>query len=247
MYNPLKVSLPLSMADLSYGMPNAEEELKRAESRGEIVPKHDHEKHRAEIEDVHWDNKALKWTEGSSGDEVERTTSATSAEDSTASNPFNSPEKPSYSEAPEKKPSYSEEDPNPQQPFPQQHPEESFELAEMGDTKRRSVRSRRSSRISLRRRSRVNDDEEPEEDPEAQYFALPGGPGVIIHSQEDVDDPGAFFHPATKEPQTVIWLPVDELGLGVDQNNANLALGVRSSTKNATMGSKVSCTGCGCN
>lgn len=222
------------MADLSYGMPRAEEELKLAESRGEIVPKQDHAKH-SEIEDMHWDNKALKWSEvGSSGDEVERTTSMTSEGDSTC--PCNP--------TPEKKPSYSEEDPHPmQRPNPLQHPQqqpESFELAEMGDTKRRSSRPRRTSRISLRRRSKVDDDdEEPEEDPEAQYFALPGGPGVLIHSEEDADDPSAFFHPATKEPQPVIWLPVDELGLGADQNNANLAIGVRSSTKNATMGSKV--------
>ncbi|KLT42385.1 DUF221-domain-containing protein [Cutaneotrichosporon oleaginosum] len=240
MYNPLKVSLPLSMADLSYGMPDAGEELKRAESRGEIVPKPPVEEKHPEIEDVHWDNTALKWNEGaSSGDEVERTTSATSAGDSTS--PCNpTPEKKmSYSDpTPEKKPSYSEEDPHPHpQPFPQQHPE-SFELAEIGDSKRRLSRTRRNSRISLRRRSRVDEDEEPEEDPETQYFALPGGPGVIIHSAEEADDPGAFFHPATKDPQPPIWLPVDELGLGAEQNAANLALGVRSSTKNATMGSK---------
>ncbi|BEI94337.1 uncharacterized protein CcaverHIS019_0607960 [Cutaneotrichosporon cavernicola] len=227
MYNPLHVSLPLSMADLSYGMPDANMELKLAESRDEIIPQADQEK-QLKSEDVRWDDNAQKWTEGASlGDDVECTTSTTSAGESTS--PCNV--------TPEKKPSYSEDDPHPQ-PFPQQQTE-SFELAEMGDTKRTRSRSRRSSRISLRRLSRVYDDEEPEEDPEAQYFALPGGPGVIIHSEDDADDPSAFFHPATKEPQTPIWLPVDELGLGRNQNSANLALGVRSSTKNATMGSKV--------
>jgi hypothetical protein len=35
---------------------------------------------------------------------------------------------------------------------------------------------------------------------------------VRLHEQDE-NDPNAFFHPATKEPMRVIWLPRDELGL----------------------------------
>lgn len=219
MYGPLKTALPLSMADLSFGMPRAEEQLKRAESRGEVVPKSPSSPKSAVFsDDVHWNNKALKWVEGEEH-------LVTSSSDSSSS--------PDHGSTPEKKPSYSETDPHSHSKDPQY-----IELAEMGGTKG-SPKGPRSHRNTMAEDAEELD--EPEQDPEEQYFAVPGGPGVLIHGEEGADDPGAFFHPATKEPQRIIWIPVDELGLGVEQSSTNIAMGVRSSTKHAEMTIKVSC------
>jgi hypothetical protein len=71
------------------------------------------------------------------------------------------------------------------------------------------------------------------EDLEKTYFAKPGGPGVLRPTRDDANDPAAFFHPATKEQQPIIWLPQDEFGIGEEQMQANIAMGVLSTTRNA--------------
>lgn len=48
----------------------------------------------------------------------------------------------------------------------------------------------------------------------------------------------AFSHPATKEDQRIIWLPVDELGLGQAEVDDNNAVGIVSSTKDAVLTNK---------
>ena len=78
-------------------------------------------------------------------------------------------------------------------------------------------------------------DLEGNKDPEDSYFAKPGGSGVV--QSEDPDDqgndPNAFFHPATKEPQKILWLPRDELGLCVAEIAANKARGVKTTCREA--------------
>ncbi|WWC69648.1 uncharacterized protein I206_103591 [Kwoniella pini CBS 10737] len=77
---------------------------------------------------------------------------------------------------------------------------------------------------------------------ETVYFALPGGPGVMKSRQkfydDDGNDPKAFFHPATKEQQRIIWLPDDELGLCKAEIERNEKEGVRSSSKGAWLNDK---------
>ncbi|ODO06502.1 hypothetical protein L198_01735 [Cryptococcus wingfieldii CBS 7118] len=68
------------------------------------------------------------------------------------------------------------------------------------------------------------------------YFAVPGGPGVLHHKVED--EATAFFHPATKNPQMVIWLPEDELGLSKAEVEANMRAGVKSSLEGAWLNEK---------
>lgn len=58
-------------------------------------------------------------------------------------------------------------------------------------------------------------------------------------SREDYDV-DAFAHPATKEPQRIIWLPEDELGLAVAEVKDNLSVGITATTKDAVLDSKVS-------
>ncbi|WWC85304.1 uncharacterized protein L201_000166 [Kwoniella dendrophila CBS 6074] len=75
---------------------------------------------------------------------------------------------------------------------------------------------------------------------ETVYFAVPGGPGIINRRKylDDGSDPKAFFHPATKEPQRIIWLPQDELGLCQAEIDRNEKEGVRSSSKGAWLNEK---------
>lgn len=83
----------------------------------------------------------------------------------------------------------------------------------------------------------------PSRDPEAQedhdengaYFALPGGPGVRNQDETDGNDPDAFFPPATKEPQMILWLPKDDLGLCEYEIEQNAAAGVESSCRRAIL------------
>jgi hypothetical protein len=72
------------------------------------------------------------------------------------------------------------------------------------------------------------------------YFAVPGGPGVLQEEHEDENDPNAFFHPATKEPMRILWLPKDELGLCDAEIEANKAIGVSAVHRYATLNAKVS-------
>ncbi|WWD10359.1 hypothetical protein V865_008494 [Kwoniella europaea PYCC6329] len=75
---------------------------------------------------------------------------------------------------------------------------------------------------------------------ETVYFAVPGGPGIINRKKylDDGNDPKAFFHPATKEPQRIIWLPEDQLGLCVAEIERNEKEGIKSSSKNAWLNEK---------
>lgn len=80
--------------------------------------------------------------------------------------------------------------------------------------------------------SQHGEEEEEKEDP---YFAQPGGPGVLRGLRDDGQDPAAFFHPASKDPQPIIWLPKDTLGLTAVELEENHAMGIRSTSKNAKM------------
>jgi hypothetical protein len=87
-------------------------------------------------------------------------------------------------------------------------------------------------------------DPSPEDDnDEEQYFAVPGGPGVLTSrdNMQDGNDPNAFFHPATKEPQMILWLPRDELGLCEAEIEGNLRFGVESTSRYAILDHRVSC------
>lgn len=76
------------------------------------------------------------------------------------------------------------------------------------------------------------------DDDNAGYFARPGGPGVYTDDVDDGDDPNAFFHPATKDPQPIIWIPEDPFGLAAAEVAANADAGVESTTKNSYMDSE---------
>lgn len=97
--------------------------------------------------------------------------------------------------------------------------------------------------IPLTRLSSQSEAQETPPDPEATadpedseaYFALPGGPGVIDIDATDGNDPDAFFPPATKEPQMILWLPKDELGLSEYEIEMNAAAGVESSSRRAIL------------
>ena len=78
------------------------------------------------------------------------------------------------------------------------------------------------------------------------YFAVPGGPGIQQDKEVDGNDPNAFFHPATKEAQRILWLPHDELGLCQAEIEANASAGVQSTCRYAILNSKVSLSLCFC-
>ncbi|KAJ9120951.1 hypothetical protein QFC22_002887 [Naganishia vaughanmartiniae] len=48
----------------------------------------------------------------------------------------------------------------------------------------------------------------------------------------------AFAHPASKEPQRVIWLPEDELGLAAAEIKDNMSIGILSTSKDAVLNNK---------
>jgi hypothetical protein len=79
----------------------------------------------------------------------------------------------------------------------------------------------------------------PDAEELVKYFAVPGGPGVRKRKLPGEDDPDAFFHPATKDPQRIIWLPRDQLGLADDEIERNAAAGVQSTNLNAVLNGKV--------
>jgi hypothetical protein len=58
-------------------------------------------------------------------------------------------------------------------------------------------------------------------------------------NREDYDI-SAFAHPASKEPQRVIWLPEDELGLTAAEIRDNMSIGILSTSKDAVLNNKVS-------
>ncbi|KAI8969798.1 DUF221-domain-containing protein [Trametes punicea] len=77
--------------------------------------------------------------------------------------------------------------------------------------------------------------------------AKPGAPGVereegerenaIRGVDEDVG-PKDFYHPASVEPQPIIWIPRDPLGLGEAEERAIREAGIKVSTKDAVMDNK---------
>lgn len=97
--------------------------------------------------------------------------------------------------------------------------------------------------IPLTRLSSHSEAQDPVSDPEGQlepdemeaYFALPGGPGVRNQDETDGNDPDAFFPPETKEPQMILWLPKDELGLCEYEIEMNAQAGVESSCRRAIL------------
>ncbi|WVN89028.1 uncharacterized protein L203_104244 [Cryptococcus depauperatus CBS 7841] len=90
--------------------------------------------------------------------------------------------------------------------------------------------------LPTRPQSNTEDTEEGENT--EKYFAIPGGPGIISRKMDDNNDPNAFFHPATKEKQRIIWLPQDELGLCQAEMEVNEREGVKTSSRGAWLNSK---------
>jgi len=60
------------------------------------------------------------------------------------------------------------------------------------------------------------------------------GTSVPIEGKRN-EGPTDFNHPATVEPQRIIWVPADPLGLGDVEANYLNAAGVEASTEHATM------------
>ncbi|ORX39718.1 hypothetical protein BD324DRAFT_597224 [Kockovaella imperatae] len=81
-------------------------------------------------------------------------------------------------------------------------------------------------------------DPELEEDQPAGYLVQPGGPGIRNGQETDPNDPYAFFHPATKEKMRVLWLPRDELGLCKAEIEACEKMGIKATSRHAILTSK---------
>lgn len=60
------------------------------------------------------------------------------------------------------------------------------------------------------------------------------GASVPVEGKRN-EGPTDFNHPASIEPQRIIWIPADPLGLGVIEAKALNAAGVEASTEHATM------------
>jgi hypothetical protein len=71
---------------------------------------------------------------------------------------------------------------------------------------------------------------------DAQHSATKENAAERNREDYDVD---AFAHPASKEPQRIIWLPEDELGLAVTEVQDNQSIGILSTTKDAVLDNKV--------
>lgn len=82
------------------------------------------------------------------------------------------------------------------------------------------------------------DHEGTEAESDNPFFAVPGGPGIQVRDPGREGDPNAFFHPASKEPQRVIWLPRDDLGLCEAEVQKNRECGVESSCRYARLTSE---------
>lgn len=105
------------------------------------------------------------------------------------------------------------------------HNGDAFEMAKLSEKPQRP-------------QAKENTQEEDEAKTEAD-FAKPGGRGARRPQREDGADPKAFLHPATKDPQRILWLPRDALGLADAQVAENTAAGVESTTRNAIFNSQV--------
>ena len=77
-----------------------------------------------------------------------------------------------------------------------------------------------------------NEDEvEQEEDPHT------ANPPELKPVDEDVG-PKEFYHPASVDPQRVVWIPQDELGLAEEERKAIADVGIAVSTEDARMDEK---------
>jgi len=65
----------------------------------------------------------------------------------------------------------------------------------------------------------------------------PAGPSVAVEGKRN-EGPTDFTHPAATEPQRIVWLPHDELGLAESEVADMRAQGIESSTENATVNAK---------
>ena len=81
------------------------------------------------------------------------------------------------------------------------------------------------------------DPERQDEQPEG-FLVQPGGPGITVQQNIDLDDPTAFFHPATKEPMRILWLPRDTLGLCEAEIEACEKIGIKATHKHAILTTK---------
>lgn len=257
-YGPLKNSLPISLAHLSYGMPNDEghrnslgdESEQKKVASGSATP-NDNEGS---------DSRRASSSPTALGDEKSK-----SVITSPPMAPIPNPECPTvpnvHCEAPD----------SPGLPEEKGHwttghladVQEQFRLREKWEHTRSSVHSH-SRRASLvggltpphhgedgklniemaelgKAHANGSEAESSSDDDEADdkgYFALPGGPGVIKPELDENDDPDAFFAPATKEPQPVIWIPEDPYGLAATEVAANMALEIQSTYRDAYMDNK---------
>lgn len=89
---------------------------------------------------------------------------------------------------------------------------------------------------SSERPVRAIDHAEADNNDDAQDSATKEKAAERNREDYDVD---AFAHPASKEPQRIIWLPEDELGLAVAEVQDNQSIGILSTTKDAVLDSKV--------
>lgn len=103
-----------------------------------------------------------------------------------------------------------------------------------------SIRAPKMEDIELAPMSKSNDTHS--DDIEDEEFARPGGAGVLRDYYDDGNDPRAFFHPATKDPQRIIWIPSDVSGLSSTEIQAMHEQGVAATSKHASMATDVSVT-----
>ncbi|ORY32218.1 hypothetical protein BCR39DRAFT_523325 [Naematelia encephala] len=185
-YSPLRHSLPLSLAHLSYGMPKEDghEEDSNHSGMEELQP--------VSSSQEHLNNSYPRKSSSASGASPQKQETFSPSERSTESYPT--------APGPPVQVATSEHE---MQPLDRNSPSRDVE---------------------------ANDEEDAE-----PYFAVHGGPGVIIRRQQDGNDPNAFFHPATKEPQRVLWLPRDELGLAEAEIEKNASFGVPSTYRFAEL------------
>jgi hypothetical protein len=67
--------------------------------------------------------------------------------------------------------------------------------------------------------------------------AEPAGPSVAVEGKRN-EGPTDFTHPAAIEPQRIVWLPRDDLGVAESEVADMQARGVESSTENARLDAK---------
>ena len=137
----------------------------------------------------------------------------------------------------------------------------SYKEAKSSDVEKRSVRKRTSGSGSVDLSSGKAKDTTTVEDvsgsptTESPKTGVPAveraDDDVEVEAEAEVNDqessirgvdedagPKDFYHPASVEPQPVIWIPRDPLGLGEAEERAIRAAGIRVSTRDAVMDAK---------